>query len=163
MCCDTKFPLINFAIKKILDLGLHLKLTITDKLFIFDRNHSLHCGKHTTLRSRRPGLRAHKSSNINKLIFSWQFKIEWQICRKEVSIWNQSKRSDLSSNATWTLLPFIPTSRSKVQNPNLSIGALIWTLISFILKKFRHFPIRSRINGWVPRSFRRRGIFLIPV
>ena len=42
------------------------------------------------------------------------------------------------------LLYQLPSQRFKIQK--LSISALIWTLISFILKKFRHFPIREMFS-----------------
>ena len=137
VCCDTKFPLINFAIKTILDLGLHLKLTITDKLFIFDRNHSLHCWKQTTLRSKTTWV----SSQANP--FSWQFKKEWHTCRKHVSPWNNSKkRFQFTCNMdSFYLSNHRSGQRFKSKNylPVLSFEHLI----SFILKKFRHFPIRE--------------------
>ena len=43
VCGDAEFPLINFTIKKILDLGFHLKRAVTNTLVILERNHSLHC------------------------------------------------------------------------------------------------------------------------
>ena len=134
MCCDTKFPLINFAIKKILDLGLHLKLTITDKLFIFDRNHSLHCGKQTTLRSRRPGFRANKASSIDKLTFFLTVQDRMTDMQKTGFNLksNQKKRSHFKCNM------------DSFQN---YLSVLTFEhLISFILKKFRHFPIREMFS-----------------
>ena len=115
MCCDTKFPLINFAIKKILDLGLHLKLTITDKLFIFDRNHSLHCGKQTTLRSRRPGFRAIKASSILQanLFLTVQDRMTENRFQSEIKL--KEAISVQMQHGLFYL--FLPTSRSKVQNP----------------------------------------------
>ena len=79
VCGDTDFPLINFTIKKILDLGLHLKLTVTDKLFIFDRNHSLHCWKTNDTKIKTTGVSSKQSFKYDKLIHSWQFKKEWHI------------------------------------------------------------------------------------
>ena len=147
MCCDTKFPLINFAIKKILDLGLHLKLTITDKLFIFDRNHSLHCGKQTTLRSRRPGFRANKASNIDKLTFF--LTVQDRMTEMQKTGFNlksnQKKRSQFKCNMDSFTFLYPPSSqRFKIQN-YLSVLSFEH-LISFIIKKFRHFPIREMFS-----------------
>ena len=93
VCGDTKFPLINFTIKKILDLGLHLKLTVTDKLVILERNHSLHCWKANDTKIKTTGVSSKQSFKYDKLIYSWQFKKEWQICEKHVSKSKQLKEA----------------------------------------------------------------------
>ena len=135
MCCDTKFPLINFAQTH---LGLHLKLTITDKLFIFDRNHSLHCGKQTTLRSRRPGFRANKASNIDKLTFFLTVQDRIAENRFQSEIKPKEAISVQMQHGLFYL--FISSFRSKVQNPKLSISALIGTPNFFHHQKVPTFP-----------------------
>ena len=143
VCCDTKFPLINFAIEKILDLGLHLKLTITDKLFIFNRNHSLHCWKQTTLRSRRPGFRAKQSFKQNKLTFFLTVQERMTDMPKTCFTLKQLKDAVSVQMQHGLFLPFKPTFRSKVQIQNYLSVLSFEHLTSFFLKKLRHFSIRE--------------------
>ena len=119
VCGDAEFPLINFTIKKILDLGFHLKLAVTNKLVILDRNHSLHCWKTNDTKIKTTGVSSKQSFKDYKLIYSWQFKKEWQICKKHVSSWNNSKQRS-QFKCKWILLPFTSTFRSKTQIRKLS-------------------------------------------
>ena len=126
VCGDAEFPLINFTIKKILDLGFHLKLAVTNKLVILERNHSLHCWKTNDTKIRTTGVSSKQSFKDYKLIYSWQFKKEWQIYKKHVSSWNNSKKRS-QFQRKWILLPFTSTFRSKTQIQKLSTSALLWT------------------------------------